>query len=261
MSWMLQPAYASPCCAMPRSASRRVVRCSAAPAKLEVRVLVSSDGRLVCPDLPAGVYTVSSWWAGQGVRNEKALPSAPGCDVSRSRDCGVFCTLNEAGDLVRFSCAPASPFGLLAESLTRCNEPALAAQVCEGLMEGEYTVLNADPATQVRAGAARNAASMTSCCAILTASPPPAVCVSAPWPRTEPRTARARRRSWTWRRRQCWRQRRPTKRRAPLAAKAQAGRSHVIIEYKHSPWQSTIARLDRAQHELLYTLSSVDTSV
>ena len=102
MSWVLQPAYANPCCTMRhRSGSRHVVRCSAAPAKLEVRVLVSSDGRLVCPDLPAGVYTVSSWWAGQGVRNEQALSSAPGCDVSRSRDCGVFCTLNEAGDLVR----------------------------------------------------------------------------------------------------------------------------------------------------------------
>jgi hypothetical protein len=192
----------------------------------DYRVLVAGDGRLVCPDLPSGRYTVASWWAGMGTRGEAALANAPDCDWdSHGANCGVFCTLTSAGDLVRCVCvcslghagakersgggaacagaAHSPPGGAaragkracgrrcggrrgaqgrrggsgsgsagqkkfsvcypLSHRLTRalrCAAPRRAAaprQVCEGLPAGEYTVLRANPAAEVRArsGAAR----------------------------------------------------------------------------------------------------------
>ena len=83
---------------------------------LEVRVLVSNDGRLICKDLPSGSYTVAAWRTGADTRTTQALSEVPNCSIDNSKDCGVFCTLTAAGDLV-----------------------------CEGLTEGTYTVLAADP--------------------------------------------------------------------------------------------------------------------
>ena len=78
-------------------------RCAAqALGPHDFRVLVSDDGRLVCPDLPSGKYSVSSWWAAPS-RGEAAVSAAPDCDWQNDRSCGVFCTLTSAGDLVRFA--------------------------------------------------------------------------------------------------------------------------------------------------------------
>ena len=68
----------------------------------DFRVLVTDDGRLVCPDLPSGKYSVSSWWAAPS-RGEAAVAAAPDCDWQNDRSCGVFCTLTSAGDLVRLA--------------------------------------------------------------------------------------------------------------------------------------------------------------
>jgi hypothetical protein len=76
-------------------------RCCAAAPDTALRVLVSHDGRLVCPNLPPGRYTVASWRAGLATREGNAVASAANCSVDASRDCGVFCTLTDAGDLVR----------------------------------------------------------------------------------------------------------------------------------------------------------------
>lgn len=67
----------------------------------EVRVVVSHDGRLISQDLPSGSYTVSSWWNGAAHRKERAVESAPNCDVNHGTDCALFCTLTAPGDLVR----------------------------------------------------------------------------------------------------------------------------------------------------------------
>jgi hypothetical protein len=86
----------------PSLRTRRTRCCAQSPARLELRVLVSHDGRLICPDLPAGRYTVASWRAGLASRgSEQAVASAANCTLSNGRDCGLFCTLNEEGDLVR----------------------------------------------------------------------------------------------------------------------------------------------------------------
>jgi hypothetical protein len=104
-----------------RSVASRGARCSllSTHAPKEVRIVVSHDGRLVSADLPSGTYTVSSWWNGAATRKESALAELPACDAFASRDCALFATWTSPGDLI-----------------------------CEGISEGVYEVLSAEPTEQ-----------------------------------------------------------------------------------------------------------------
>lgn len=157
----------------PVAASRRSaalcssLQSSAQHTQKEVRVVVSHDGRLVSADLPSGTYTVSSWWNGAATRKEKALDAVPACDARQGTDCALFCTWTSPGDLVRprLGGAAAPPPALSAGErmltqgwlgrfarrthfhFTVCSSSS-PLQICEGITEGVYQVVSAEPTEQ-----------------------------------------------------------------------------------------------------------------